>query len=230
MKKSAALAVAVMLGFLVGGASANSPLTRSSAAAPGESATSHWGTDATEPIIRVAGYRLYPAPADMRAKCLRAKPVVRFPVLCPTVLPRAKDGTKPRTYVDWADSHEGATRADWLYAGASYSGSSDPEHWEWNNPDFFLHFFVEQGRLTPRLLDLTGTRYPQKLLGTRTLGGHHGKLYEQVSYAVCGCGFGGHYTFVWRQNGVKYAASLHRWLPKPTLRVLEALILHLKPV
>jgi hypothetical protein len=163
----------------------------------------------------------------MQVSCRRAQLRLRFPVRCPTVLPRAKDGTKPRTYARWARFPK-ATRAAWAYVGASYSTPYDPQHWEWNNPDLFLHFVVFEGRLPPNVLELKGTRYPQKLVGTRTMGGHRGRLYEQVSYALCRCGLGGHYTFIWHENGTTYAASLHRWLPKPTPRVLDALILNLK--
>ena len=83
---------------------------------------------------------------------------MRFRVLCPTFLPRAKDGTKPQTYAQWAGFPK-PTRADWLYVGAGYSAENDPEHWEWNNPDLFLHVFVYEGKLSPSLLELSGTRY-----------------------------------------------------------------------
>lgn len=224
---------ALILGLVPvsGHASARSAAGRSPSAQASSAARASSDLDPeTEEPISVAGYPLYAAPPQMRTKCRRAQARVRFRVLCATRLPRAKDGTRPRTYAEWADSHEGATRADWLYVGAGYSGSTDPEHWEWNDPDLFLHFVVFEGRLTPELIELSGTRYPQKLLGTRTLGGRRGKLYEQVCYAVCGCGLGGHYTFLWRENGTTYAASLHRWLEGPTLRALAALILHLGPV
>jgi hypothetical protein len=217
---------------LLGGRASNGPAVGTSPSAQASTparASSGLGPDAEEPIVKVAGHPLDAAPPAMQTNCRRAQARVRFRLLCPTLLPHAGDGTKPRTYAVWADSPK-ATRADWLYVGAGYSVANDPEHWEWNNPNLFLHFFVYEGKLSPRLLDLSGTDYPQKLIGARTIGVRRGKLYEQVSYDLCGCGFGGHYTFLWRERGTTYAASLHRWLPRPTLRVLEALILHLKPL
>jgi hypothetical protein len=181
-------------------------------------------SDRRHSSVKIAGYRLYAAPTKLSRSCRQTQSRVTFPVLCPGVLPRARDGTRPRTYLERPDSS-----SKWLYVGASYGSPYDP-HWEWNNPDLFLHFVVFEGKVPPNTLELSGTRHPQRLVGTRTLGGHRGKLYKQVPYAICGCGLGGHFTFIWNQNGVTYAASLHRWSPKPTLRVLDALISQLKRV
>lgn len=66
-----------------------------------------------------------------------------------------------------------------------------------NNPNYFFHFFVDEGRLTANELNLTGMSHPQRALGSRTIAGHRGKLYDQVSYSICdGCSFTGHVTFI----------------------------------
>jgi hypothetical protein len=182
--------------------------------------------------VTAGGYRLYPAPTRLANQCRRAQAHVGFRVLCPTLLPRAKDGTRPNTYAQWADFPKDV-KAAWLYAGGNYGLEADPQHWEWNNPNLFLHFVVLQGKLTATQLELSGFRPPQTVLGPRMVAGHRGMLYQQAAYRVCGCGFGGHITFVWHQNGATYAASLHRWSPKQSrsvLAVLTALIDHLEPV
>jgi hypothetical protein len=57
------------------------------------------------------------------------------------------------------------------YVGAGYSAENDPEHWEWNNPDLFLHFFVYEGKLSPGLLpSKAGLRYPLESVAGRSLG------------------------------------------------------------
>lgn len=183
--------------------------------------------------VRAGGYRLYPVPKTLARQCAVAQSHVRFPVLCPTLLPHARDGTVPRTFAQWANYPQN-TIAPWLLVGGSYGIEGDPTDWNGNEPIWFFHFFLLEGKLNAKLLDLSGVAYPQRLLGRHTIAGHSGELYDQVSYSVCpSCSFTGHVTFVWSQHGVTYAASLHRWSPRPNpsaLAILRALIAHLSPV
>lgn len=165
----------------------------------------------------------------MATNCSEVQALARFQVLCPTRLPHAGDGTVPQTFSFSLDKPE-KTPADWVYVGASYGVPVDPTHWELNRPRWFLHFVILEGSLSDKLLELAPGPYRQRDLGARTLGGRRGRLYRQRSYAVCGCGFGGHYTFVWQENGVTYAASLHRWdSAEATLALLGRLIEGLAP-
>jgi hypothetical protein len=201
--------------------------------------------------IVVAGYRLSAAPARLNAQCERAKRHVKFIVLCPTLMPRSGDGVTaatastlppgdagvaPTTFAQWGGFPANVV-APWLYVGGTYGGGeTDPRDWNSNNPNYFFHFFVEEGKLTSGQMSIGGPGTPQRFLGRRVLDGHAGKLWTQVSYSLCkgACGFTGHLTFIWHQHGVIYAASLHRWSAEPlsrsVLAMLEALIARLRPV
>jgi hypothetical protein len=168
---------------------------------------------------------------------------VRFRVLCPTLMPRSGAGVTHATAADMPTGDTGIKpttsvvvvpeRHRWLFVGGTYgAGETDPQNWSLNNPNYFFHFFVAEGHPSGRELELVGQN-PQKLVGRRHLGGHDGALYAQVSYAICGCGFGGHVTFIWTDDGATYAASLHRWSARPNrseLAILGVLISRLKPV
>jgi hypothetical protein len=216
-------------------------------AAPGARAADTSGT------VVVAGYRLYPAPAPLAGQCRRAQKHVRFPVLCPTLMPRTCDavpaaracpelpqgdkGILPSTGAVWANESTGYTGiAPRMWVGGSYGTEGDPYDWTDNNPNYFFHFFVAEGNLSPLALGLRAET-PQRYLGRRRIAGHAGKLFTQVSYLLCqgpGCSYTGHLTFIWHQHGVTYAASLHRWSANPmnrtVLAILAALIAHLKRV
>jgi hypothetical protein len=177
--------------------------------------------------IRVAGQRLYPAPRRVRKACAAAQAAVQFPVLCPTILPRAADGTYPSVF--YRVEPDGADQTSWLNFSAGYGVPANEI--QLNTPRFFLHFVLMEGNPPQERLELSGTPYPQRLVGARTLGGRPGRLYVQpASYERCHCGFAGHYTFIWQEGGITYAASLHRWDRKATISVLGALIAYLRPV
>jgi len=197
--------------------------------------------------LLAGGYWLYPAPSVLDRQCKTAQTHVRFTVLCPTFLPHSGDGATaataselppgdggvvPKTFAQWAGFPKKGN-ATWLYVGGTYGGGeTDPQDWSANNPNYFFHFFIEEGALDSKALNLSGVQHPQRLLGTRRIGGHTGKVYDQVSYSVCSdCSFTGHVTFVWQQNGTTYAASLHRWSARPSgsaLAVLDSLVAHLR--
>jgi hypothetical protein len=193
------------------------------------------------------GYWMYPAPPALAGQCARTQNHVRFPLLCPTYLPRSGDGATaatasqlpsgdggvlPKTFAQWADYPKPGISA-WAYVGGTYGGGeTDPQDWSGNNPNYFFHFFVEQGSLSSQALNFSDVKHPQRFLGNRKLGGHVGKLYDQVSYSACSdCSFTGHVTFVWHHAGTTYAASLHRWTARPTpsvIAVLAFLVAHLR--
>lgn len=183
--------------------------------------------------VTAGGYRLYQAPKTLAKQCSAAQAHVRFTVLCPTLLPHAADGTVPSTFAQWANYPQN-TIAPWLLVGGNYGSEGDPADWHANEPIWFFHFFMLEGKLNAKLLNLSGVAHPQRLLGHYTIAGHPGALYDQVSYSICpNCSFTGHVTFVWSQDNVTYAASLHRWSARPdpsTLGVLRALIAHLTPM
>jgi hypothetical protein len=197
--------------------------------------------------LSAGGYWMYAAPPALARQCAKAQAHVRFRLLCPTYLPRSGDGATsatasqlppgdggivPKTFAQWADYPKPGI-STWAYVGGTYGGGeTDPHDWSGNNPNYFFHFFVQQGSLSWEALNLKGVAHPQRFLGVRKLGGHVGKLYDQVSYSACSdCSFTGHVTFAWRHAGTTYAASLHRWTARPTpsvIAVLAFLVAHLR--
>ena len=100
-------------------------------------------------------------------------------------------------------------------------------------PASFLPFAMLGGRYVAEAVSLhglSGTVPLQRLIGRRTIAGHHGLLYSGLPYQHGGGEFGSHYTFIWPQGRWRYAASLHSWKPHPaSLGVLTALIASLAP-
>ena len=145
--------------------------------------------------VIAGGYRLYPAPAVLARQCSTAQAHVRFTMLCPTLMPHARDGTVPSTFAQWANYPQN-TIAPWLLVGGNYGGAEgDPADWRANEPIWLFHFFLFEGKLNAKLLNLSRVPYPQRLLGRYTIAGHFGKLYDQVSYSICAsCSFTGHVT------------------------------------
>jgi hypothetical protein len=133
------------------------------------------------------GYWMYPAPPALARQCKAAQRHVRFTPLCPSYLPRSGDGATaatasqlppgdggvvPKTFAQWADYPKPGI-STWAYVGGTYGGGeTDPQDWSGNNPNYFFHFFVQQGSLSPKALNLAGVRHPQHFLGNRKMGGH----------------------------------------------------------
>jgi hypothetical protein len=120
-----------------------------------------------------------------------------------------------------------------LYDLAVLYGAPDesPGRGSRNTPASFLHFELLGGRVVPQAIGAygrSGTRPLQRLIGTRKIAGHRGRLYFGLPYDRGGGEYGAHYTFVWRQGAWGYAASLHSWTPhRDTPAVLAAIIAHL---
>jgi hypothetical protein len=102
-------------------------------------------------------------------------------------------------------------------------------------PVRFMHFEMLGGRGVGdvlRLQSLASTNHPyQHFIGTRTIAGHRGHLYFGLPYNRGGGQYGSHYTFVWKQAGTRYAASLHSWVPHTaTIKLLTDIIGHVVAV
>jgi hypothetical protein len=176
--------------------------------------------------------RLHALTKPELAACQRMAATRRVTALCPTRLPRPA-ATNPPTPVGVYTFHvcqalrkkSACPLYDLavLYGVPSRSAAKD-------TPSRFLHFEMLGGRYIPEALSLhglSGTRPLERLVGTRTIAGHRGRLYFGLPYNRGGGEYGSHYTFVWRQGAWSYAASLHSWTPHTaTLKVLDDIISH----
>jgi hypothetical protein len=191
--------------------------------------------------------QLFPAPTRIAAECRRAQSRSPYPILCPARL--------PRPFVSWR-GHEPRLSASMLPApGATWSSKSDPRYrhrraggvtigyggpWEpdsgpdwrvhlWRNrPCCFLHFEIFWRR-PGRIGIPAGARRAE-------LGGRRGLLEDASSYGLASATgdylyFPNHTRFLWRQHGVDYVASLHRFGSQAETRaLLGRLIRELRPV
>lgn len=228
-KTLSAAALLLILAFGSGCSSASDP--RPSAPAPRT-------VTPPSPVI-AAGFRLRPLTPPELGACRRlaaAKPVA---VRCPTLLPRPRETDPPipiGVYTFPVCHALVKGRGCPLYDLAVLYGAPNESrgHAAQNTPARFLHFELLGGRYVSAALSLhglSGTHPLQRLVGTRTIAGHRGHLYFGLPYGRGGGEYGSHYTFVWRQAGWRYAASLHSWRPhRQTLAVLAAILARLRRV
>jgi len=189
------------------------------------------------PTSALAPARLLPTPVRVLNQCRLAQARAPFPILCPSRLPRPFIGwprgeppevvatTLPASNASWQ------SRADPRYRKRGFSGVSigygapwEPDsgpdwrlHLWRNRPCCFLHFEVfrrEEGRR-------------QIPAGARpaTLGGQRGLLKDATSYGLASrendyLYWANHTRFLWRENGVPYVATLHRFGTKVETRAL----------
>jgi hypothetical protein len=200
------------------------------------------------PLERALGLaRLLPTPDRVLALCRRAQARSPHSILCPRRL--------PRPFIGWR-GHEPRLDAAMLPApGAVWSSRSDPRYrnrraggvtigyggpWEpdsgpdwqvhlWRNrPCCFLHFEIFWRRSGRQQIP-AGARPAE-------LGGRRGLLKDATSWGIASPGddylyWPNHTRFLWRENGVDYVASLHRFGTKAETRaLLGRLILELRPV
>ena len=169
--------------------------------------------------VRVQGEderaQLSRAPAKVRRACVAEQRESEFRVLCPTVLPRS---THPPAIVDlyrWP-----RTRASWYGISLTYKSSEARNrfhhvellggYWKGDDPAWSMRAWLGTGK---------------RLLGTTTLGGERGRLYEHPPYSERPGVFAGHFTFIWKNGEITYAASLHKWRPdRETRRALGEFI------
>jgi hypothetical protein len=167
---------------------------------------------------------LAPEPKVVR-ECLSLR-TDRFPVLCPTGLPRPLSShIRPALYVLTYTRLRHRFAALLVMYGAPHQNLSSQD-----TPRAFLHAEFFSAQSMRALLEglgvfaLSGSNHLQTLVGMRTLGGHTGRLYRGLRYDQGGGELGGHLTFVWRGDGF-HAVSLHAWRPgRETLAVLSALV------
>jgi hypothetical protein len=192
--------------------------------------------------------RLYPAPPSIVNRCRVAQARSRFPILCPARL--------PRPFIAWGREKPPALLAEMLPApGSSWRSRSDPAYrnrrlsgvsigygapWEpdsgadwrrhlWRNrPCCFLHFEV--------FWRAEGRQHVPPGARPATLGGRRGQLKDATSYGLAaptedGPYWANHARFLWREDGVPYVATLHRFGTKQETRaLLERLISELRPI
>jgi hypothetical protein len=176
----------------------------SSASDPTPPASSRSATVPREAHAVPAGFRLRPLTRPESAACRRIAEAKPIAVLCPTLLPRpgpADPSTPIGAYVFPVCHALVKGRGCPLYDFAVLYGAPNesPGHAAEHTPARFLHFELLGGRY---ILDATtvhgrsGTRPLQRLVGSRTIAGHHGRLYFGLPYDRGGGEYGSHYTFV----------------------------------
>ena len=181
------------------------------------------------PTRALAPVRLLPTPARVVAQCRRAQARASVRVLCPRRL--------PRPFVRWPGGELPRLGAYLLPGGVGigYGGPWEPDsgpdwrlHLWRNRPCCFLH--LEVFRRRPGASSIPAGARPA------TLGGHRGLLKDATSWGLASRGgdylyWPNHTRFLWRENGVDYLASLHRFGTKVETRaLLGRLIRALRPV
>lgn len=157
-------------------------------------------------------------PPGVVALCRGMQERVRWVVLCPSALPR---GTRAHTPGIPPLPLGAVRRGEVLDFG--YNAVAGPEGQvpvSLNRPEYFLHFVV--GRATEGL--------PRGARRAR-LGGHFGLLTRATPDGafVPGRYFSNHVRFLWRENGLRYVATLHTFGERATERLLGRLVATLKP-
>jgi hypothetical protein len=181
--------------------------------------------------------RLLPTPQRVLNQCRLAQARSSRPILCPARLPRA--------FLSWPRGRPPNLSAQRLPApGVSYRSRSDPRFrnrtfsgvtigygapWEpdsgpdwrlhlWRNrPCCFLHFEVFWRQ--------PGRRFVPARARPATLGGRRGLLKDATSYGLASGAndylyWANHTRFLWRENGVDYVATLHRFGTRQETRAL----------
>jgi hypothetical protein len=184
--------------------------------------------------------RLELVPARALVQCRLAQARTRVAVLCPSKLPRAwlrawraRAGTPPPVlsaqHTEYLDRGGRNVLLTFGY-GAPWepdSGSGWQQHLWRNRPCCFLHFEVF-ARIAGRALATTGGQ-------GAVLAGHRGTYLPALGNRVqCGsvarsAFWCNHAVFVWRQQGVQYAATLH-YFGSGTRALLGRLVAGLSPV
>jgi hypothetical protein len=181
--------------------------------------------------------RLLPTPTRVLNQCRLAQARSRHPILCPARLPRAfvawPRGRPPRVAAQRlpAPGVSWRSRSDPRYRKRTYSGVSigygapwEPDsgpdwrlHLWRNRPCCFLHFEVFWRRL--------GKQFVPVGAQPATMGGRRGLLKDATSYGLASGAndylyWANHTRFLWRENGVEYVASVHRFGTKQETRAL----------
>jgi hypothetical protein len=199
------------------------------------------------PASVLAAARLFPTPPRIVTQCRLAQARSRLPILCPARLPRPFIGWPrpdrvpepsaqrlPAPGVTWRSRSDPRYRRRQegglsIGYGAPWEPDSGPDwrlHLWRNRPCCFLHFEVFR-RAEGRQHVPAGAR-------PALLGGRRGLVKDATSYGYAGNDhlyWPNHTRFLWREHGVAYVATLHRFGTKEETRaLLGRLIRELRPV
>lgn len=200
------------------------------------------------PARAFAPPRLLPTPPRVLNQCRLSQTRSRFPIVCPVRLPKPflawPRGEPPALTAERlpAPSVSWRSRSDPRYRKRTFSGVSisygapwEPDSgpdWQlhlWRNrPCCFLHFEVFWRR--------EGKAHVPAGARPATLGGRRGVLMDATSYGVAShendyLYWANHTRFLWRENGVPYVATLHRFgTLHETRELLGRLVRELRPV
>lgn len=197
------------------------------------------------PAEALAPARLSPTPARVVVQCKLAQARASFPILCPARLPRPFIGwprdEPPRVVAEilLAPGASSRSRAERRRAaaggvsvgyGAPWEPDSGPD-WQlhlWRNrPCCFLHFEVFRRHEGPQ-------HVPAGAVAAE-LGGRKGLVKDATTYGVMSrtgdyLYWANHTRFLWRENGIPYVATLHRFGTKDDTRaLLGRLVRELRP-
>lgn len=163
-----------------------------------------------------APVRLVPVPAAVIEACQRAqRQRPRFPVLCPTLLPRASRSS----FAGLTPSPLGAAAyRGTLEIGYDAEGDSSGHPLAFNRPDRFLHLV-----LGPADQGIPAGARPARL------GGRTGLLLPATPGTYAGPYFANHVRFLFQENGVRYVATLHTFGEQPTEQLLARILHSLRP-
>jgi hypothetical protein len=200
------------------------------------------------PAEALAPVRLLPTPPRVLTQCRRAQARSPLAILCPIRLPRPSIGWPRNDHVPKLAAQPlpgpnavWRSRSDPRYRkreaggvtiayGAPWEPDSGPDwrlHLWRNRPCCFLH--VEVFRRPEGRQQIPAGARPA------ILGGHRGLLKDATSYGLGSRNdylyFPNHTRFLWRENGVAYVATLHRFgTTQETRALLARLIRELRPV
>ncbi|HWC32190.1 MAG TPA: hypothetical protein VG709_03600, partial [Actinomycetota bacterium] len=161
---------------------------------------------------RAGGVELFPLPAKLHRSCREA--AEHAPILCPSVFPRRAVEPRSPPVAQQLPFDEGLYGLELGYS-APYENA--PRR---NRPDRFLHFVVIAQR------GPAAYAVGAEPLERATIGERHGRLSFVTEFSV----HYDHVVFEWREDGVRYQASLHAWDDRrATTALLRALVATLRP-
>ena len=179
--------------------------------------------------------RLLPLPTAAVRECKELQAKLRFTLLCPSGLPRARwhwrHGAPPPTLqVERYGNRARPNQPGLLGLGFAYGAAVEPASgaWFWNRrtwlnrPAYFLHFTIY--RRGPESLPQGASR---RCFGTRC-----GLVRYADGYGLRpgrGYFWANHTWFFWREDGIAWAASLHYFGSPDTSALLSRILARLVP-
>lgn len=206
-----ALAVAGCSGVALGGAS------KGSGGAPPHSPAAVASDPVLWPVQRVV---LEPVPPVVVAECKAAQARARFPILCPTRLPRPVFGFPGRVPPPYRPDPIRDGRANIgldIGFGAPWETPGDRRHLWRDRPCCFLHFVIQRP-----------DQGVPKAARPASLGGIEGRLLP-AGRGIDGAYWGNHVRFFFSRYGIRYAATLHSFGNAATEQLLGRIIRTLRP-